>query len=152
MIGLFVIASVVLMRTSYGRKIYAIGGNYQASFMSGINVKRIRCSTYIICAGLSAVAGILMTSRVGAATPSAGDGYSTIAIAACAMGGVSLDGGSGTLVGVFLGSLMMSLITNGMNLMHIGSNWQLIVRGALMIVAVYYSMWISRIATKSVGK
>ncbi len=149
MLGLFIIAGIVLTRTSYGRKIYAIGGNYQAAYTSGINVRAVRCSTYVICAALSAVAGILMTSRVGAATPSAGDGYSTIAIAACAMGGVSLDGGSGTILGVFLGSMMMGLITNGMNLMHIGSNWQLIARGALMILAVFYSMWISGIASRT---
>lgn len=148
MVGLFILSTIILTRTSYGRKIYAIGGNYQAAYTSGVNVKLIRCTTYVICAGMATVAGILMTSRVGAATPSAGDGYSTIAIAACAMGGVSLDGGSGTLIGVFLGSLMMSLITNGMNLMHIGSNWQLIVRGVLMVVAVYYSLWISKIATR----
>ena len=90
-----------------------------------------------------------MTSRVGAATPSAGDGYSTIAIAACAMGGVSLDGGSGTIIGVLLGAVMMGMITNGMNLLHIGSNWQMITRGILMIVAVFYSMWISQLATRT---
>lgn len=117
--------------------------------MSGINIKMIRMSTYIISSALSAVAGILMTSRVGAATPSAGDGYETIAIAACAMGGLSLDGGSGTVIGVFLGATMMGMITNGMNLMHLGSNWQMIVRGCIMIGAVFYSMWISDFVTKN---
>ena len=64
------------------------------------------------------------------------------------MGGVSLSGGSGTMVGVFLGAVMMGMITNGMNLMHLGSNWQMIVRGTLMIVAVFYSMWISDFVTR----
>lgn len=145
---IFILAWIVMTRTSYGRKIYAIGGSYQAAYMSGINIKLIRMSTYVISAALSAVAGILMTSRVGAATPSAGDGYETIAIAACAMGGLSLDGGSGTTIGVFLGAAMMGMITNGMNLMHLGSNWQMIVRGSIMIGAVFYSMWISDFITK----
>ena len=140
---IFICAWIVMTRTSYGRKIYAIGGSYQAAYISGINIKAIRLSTYIISAALSAVAGILMTARVGAATPSAGDGYETIAIAACAMGGLSLDGGSGTTIGVFLGAAMMGMITNGMNLMHLGSNWQMIVRGSIMVGAVFYSMWIS---------
>lgn len=148
MILIFICSWIVMTRTAYGRKIYAIGGSYQAAYMSGINIKAIRTSTYVISAALSAVAGILMTSRVGAATPSAGDGYETIAIAACAMGGVSLSGGSGTMVGVFLGAVMMGMITNGMNLMHLGSNWQMIVRGTLMIVAVFYSMWISDFVTR----
>lgn len=146
---IFIGAWIVMTRTSYGRKIYAIGGSYQAAYMSGINIKMIRMSTYIISSALSAVAGILMTSRVGAATPSAGDGYETIAIAACAMGGLSLDGGSGTVIGVFLGATMMGMITNGMNLMHLGSNWQMIVRGCIMIGAVFYSMWISDFVTKN---
>lgn len=152
MIVIFIIAWIVMTRTSYGRKIYAIGGSYQAAYMSGINIKAIRMSTYVISAALSAVAGILMTSRVGAATPSAGDGYETIAIAACAMGGLSLDGGSGTIIGVFLGAAMMGMITNGMNLMHLGSNWQMIVRGTLMIAAVFYSMWISDMLSKGTKK
>ena len=152
MIFIFAISFIVLTKTSFGRKVYATGGNYQAAYLSGINVKMVRMIVYIICAGLSAIAGILMTSRVGAATPSAGDGYSTIAIAACAMGGVSLDGGSGTIIGVLLGAVMMGMITNGMTLLHIGSNWQMITRGILMIVAVFYSMWISQLAIRSKKK
>lgn len=152
MIGIFLVSFVVLTKTSFGRQIYAMGGNYQAAYLSGINVRAVRFTVYVICAGLSAVAGILMTSRVGAATPSAGDGYSTIAIAACAMGGVSLDGGSGTIIGVLLGAVMMGMITNGMNLLHIGSNYQMITRGGLMIIAVFYSMWISHLAVKKKKK
>lgn len=145
----FTISGIVLSKTSFGRKIYAVGGNYQAAYQSGINVRAIRFVVYVICAGLSAIAGILMTSRVGAATPSAGDGYATIAIAACAMGGVSLEGGTGNMLGVFMGAVMMGLITNGMNLLHIGSNWQMIARGVLMVVAVFYSMFISKVVSRA---
>lgn len=148
MILIFVLMAFVLGRTSYGRKIYAIGGNYQAVYISGINVKLIRFSTYVIAAGLSAVAGILSTARVSTATPSAASGYATIAISACAIGGVSLSGGKGLTIGVFLGALMMGMITNGMNLMFIGSNWQYVVRGALMVIAVFYAQWFNKFSVR----
>lgn len=148
MILIFVLMAFILGKTSYGRKIYAIGGNYQAAYISGINVKLIRFSTYVIAAALSAVAGILSTARVSTATPSAASGYATIAISACAIGGVSLSGGKGLTIGVFLGALMMGMITNGMNLMFIGSNWQYVVRGALMIIAVFYAQWFNKFSMR----
>ena len=148
----FVLMAVVLGKTTYGRKIYAIGGSYQAAFISGINVKNIRFSTYVISGALSAVAGILSTARVGSATPNAASGYTTIAISACAIGGVSLGGGKGLTIGVFLGALMMGMITNGMNLMFISSNWQYVVRGALMIIAVFYSQWFNAMSNRAVSK
>ncbi len=144
----FVVLAVVLGKTAYGRKIYAIGGNYQAAYISGINVKTIRFSTYVISAALSCIAGILSTARVGSATPNAATGYTTIAISACAIGGVSLGGGKGLAIGVFLGSLMMGMITNGMNLMFIGSNWQLVVRGCLMVAAVFYAQWFHKVSSR----
>lgn len=145
---MFVVLAVVLGKTAYGRKIYAIGGNYQAAYISGINVKTIRFSTYVISAALSCIAGILSTARVGSATPNAATGYTTIAISACAIGGVSLGGGKGLAIGVFLGSLMMGMITNGMNLMFIGSNWQLVVRGCLMVAAVFYAQWFHKVSSR----
>lgn len=145
---IFILVAIVLGKTSYGRKIYAIGGNYQAAYISGINVKRIRFSTYMISGGLAAIAGILSTARVGSATPNAGAGYASIAISACAIGGVSLTGGKGLVIGVFLGALLMGMITNGMNLMFIGSNWQYVVRGALMILAVFYAQWFTKVSNR----
>ncbi len=149
LILIFIMLAIVLGKTSYGRKIYALGGNYQAAFISGINVKKIRFTTYVISGALSAIAGILSTARVGSATPNAATGYTTIAISACAIGGVSLSGGKGLAVGVFLGALMMGMITNGMNLMFIGSNWQLVVRGCLMVAAVFYAQWFNKISNKT---
>lgn len=148
LIIVFVFMAVILGKTPYGRKIYAIGGNYQAAYLSGINVVAVRFSTYVISGGLSAIAGILSTARVGSATPNAGTGYETIAISACAIGGVALSGGKGLTIGVFMGALLMGMITNGMNLMYIGSNWQYVVRGVLMILAVFYSQWFSKISAK----
>lgn len=152
LIGIFILMAIVLGKTSFGRKIYAIGGNYQAAYASGINVKQIRLLTYVIAGGLSAVAGILSTARVSTATPSAASGYTTIAISACAIGGVSLGGGKGTTIGVFLGALMMGMITNGMNLMGVGSNWQYVVRGALMILAVFYAQWFNTFSLRFIEK
>lgn len=145
----FVLMALILGKTSYGRKIYAIGGNHQAAFISGIDVKTIRFTTYVISGGMACIAGILSTARVGSATPNAANGYTTIAISACAIGGVSLAGGKGLAIGVFLGSLMMGMITNGMNLMYIGSNWQLVVRGVLMVAAVFYAQWFNKLSTKN---
>ncbi|MBQ3210694.1 MAG: ABC transporter permease [Oscillospiraceae bacterium] len=139
----FFIVGFVLKGTSFGRKIYANGGNYQAAYFSGVNTKRIRMMTYVISAALAGFAGILMTARVGSATPNAGNNYATYAISACAMGGVPLGGGAGSALGIFLGSVMIGMISNGMNLMFITSNWQMVVRGVIMIAAVYYSMAIS---------
>ncbi len=143
MLLIFVVVAFVLNRTSFGRKIYANGGNYQAAFQSGVRVGRVRTAAYIISGGLSAVAGILLTARVGSAQPTACNTYEGIAISACAMGGVSLAGGSGMVTGIFFGSIMMGLLTNGMNLMRISSNWQWVVRGVLLIAAVFYSLWIT---------
>lgn len=152
LLAIFILVAIVLDRTTYGKKIYAIGGSYQAAYISGINVIRIRFSTYVISGGLACIAGILSTARVGSATPNAGSGYAAIAISACAIGGVSLTGGKGLVLGVFMGALMMGMITNGMNLMFIGSNWQYVVRGTLMVVAVFYAQWFNKISNKKVIK
>ena len=152
MICIFIIVAFVLKGTTFGRKIYANGGNYQAAYFSGINIKRVRMIAYIISAGLAGFAGILMTARVGSATPNAGTNYATYAISACAMGAVPLSGGAGSALGIFLGSVMIGMISNGMNLMYITSNWQMVVRGVLMIAAVFYSMIITKSTSGSKKK
>lgn len=148
MIAVFVLMAIVLKRTSFGRKIYANGGNYTAAYQSGINVKQVRVFAYIISAALAAVAGILLTARSGSAQPTAANGYESVAISTCAMGGIAMHGGAGSVFGVFLGSIMMGMISNGMNLMKIDSNWQLVVRGVILIVSVLYSQIISKRTAK----
>lgn len=98
---------------------------------------------------MALILGKTSYARVGSATPNAASGYATIAISACAIGGVALTGGKGLTIGVFLGALMMGMITNGMNLMFIGSNWQYVVRGCLMVIAVFYAQWFSKISNKT---
>ena len=148
MIAVFVLMAIVLKRTSFGRKIYANGGNYTAAYQSGINVKQVRVFAYIISAALAAVAGILLTARSGSAQPTAANGYESVAISTCAMGGIAMHGGAGSVFGIFLGSIMMGMISNGMNLMKIDSNWQLVVRGVILIVSVLYSQIISKHTAK----
>lgn len=148
MIAVFVLMAIVLKRTSFGRKIYANGGNYTAAYQSGINVKQVRVFAYIISAALAAVAGILLTARSGSAQPTAANGYESVAISTCAMGGIAMHGGAGSVFGIFLGSIMMGMISNGMNLMKIESNWQLVVRGVILVVSVLYSQIISKRTAK----
>lgn len=144
MLVVFALTAVLLRRTTFGRKIYANGGNYVAAYQSGIDVKRVRLLTYVISAAIAGVAGILLTARSGSAQPTAASGYESIAISTCAMGGVAMHGGEGSVVGIFLGAIMMGMISNGMNLMKIDSNWQLVVRGAVLVISVLYSQYISR--------
>lgn len=148
LIIIFILVWFVFSRTKFGRSIYAVGGNYQAAYQSGIKVVKIRTSVYIIMGVLAAIAGIILTARSGSAQPTAANGYEGTAVSACAVGGVALSGGQGTVLGILMGAIMMGMITNGMNLMQISSNWQYVVKGLLIIGSVLYSQWISGLTTK----
>jgi len=124
-------------KTSFGRYVYAIGGNPEAAALSGINIKRNTLWVFIIMGALSGIAGLLLTSRLNAATVSAGNSYELDAIAACVIGGTSLMGGKGKIVGALIGALIMASIDNGMSMMNIGAYWQYIVKGLILIVAVW---------------
>lgn len=144
----FIVMGVVLRKTVFGRKLFANGGNYVAAFYSGIDVRRTRVLAYIVSGVISGIAGVLLASRSGSAQPTAAEGYEATAISICAMGGVAMHGGSGSVLGILLGAIMMGMISNGMNLMQISSNWQYVVRGIILIVAVFYSQIISDKALK----
>ncbi|WP_374723502.1 sugar ABC transporter permease [Calidifontibacillus erzurumensis] len=124
-------------RTSFGRYIYAIGGNAEAAALSGINIKRNTLWVFIIMGALSGVAGVLLTSRLNAATVNAGNMYELDAIAACVIGGTSLMGGKGKIIGALIGALIMASIDNGMSMMNIETFWQYIVKGLILIIAVW---------------
>ena len=144
MIGSFIVVGIILSRTSFGRSVYATGGNYQAAFHSGINAKRVVMTAYMISGICAALAGIILTARNASAQPTAGNTFETEAIAACAMGGVSFNGGKGAVVGIFFGALLMGIINNAMNLMYISSYWQQVVKGIVIIGSVLYSIYNSR--------
>lgn len=127
----------VTNKTAFGRRIYAMGGNPEAAALSGINIKRNTLSVFIIMGALAGVAGVLLSARLNAATVSAGNSYELDAIAACVIGGTSLMGGKGRIFGALIGALIMASIDNGMSMMNIGAYWQYIVKGLILILAVW---------------
>ena len=142
--GTFVVVGIILSRTSFGRSVYAVGGNYQAAHHSGINAKRVIMFSYMISGICAALAGIILTARNASAQPTGGNTFETEAIAACAMGGVSFSGGTGAVPGIFFGALLMGIINNSMNLMYIDSYWQQVVKGLIIIGSVLYSIYNSK--------
>jgi len=136
-IVLALLFTFIARNTVFGRQIYAIGGNPEAARLSGIPIRRRILMVFVLCNTLAAIAGIVLTARVNAATMSAGTMYELDAIAACVIGGTSLMGGTGTVTGAILGALIMVSLDNGMSIMNMESFWQYIVKGAILILAVY---------------
>lgn len=133
---LLVIDHFVLSRTVFGRKAYLAGGNREAALYSGINVGRLRIFIFMVSGLMASIGGVLMTSRLYSAQPNAGMGYELDAIAAAVLGGTSLSGGYGTIVGTLIGALIIGVINNGMNLLSVPYFYQLIVKGVVILVAV----------------
>lgn len=127
---------VVLNKMKLGKDLYAIGGNKEAAIVSGINVKNSLLKLYIIAGTLYALAGVLEAARTGGATNNYGNGYELDAIAACVVGGWSVSGGVGTVPGVVVGVLIFSVINYGLTFIGVDPNWQQIVKGAIIVVAV----------------
>lgn len=127
-------------KTVLGRHIYAVGGNPEAAALSGINVKNITYFVFASMSMLSALSGILYTSRLQSATTTAGMGFELDAIAAAYVGGVSAAGGVGKVTGSIIGALVMASLSNGMNLMGVGISYQYIIRGAILILAVVFDV------------
>lgn len=134
-IGLGVVSSFVLKKTVYGRMVCAVGGNIETARLSGIPTKKIAFSVYILVSCLAALAGILVASRLGSAQPNVGVGYELQAIASVVIGGTNLAGGAGTILGTFLGSLFMAVISNGMTLIKVSPFWQQLVLGIVLLIA-----------------
>jgi D-allose transport system permease protein len=134
-----VIAIVLAFFTKYtvlGRNIYALGGNKQSAWYSGINIKKHTLIVHSLSGLMAGFAGIVMTARIGAAEPLAGQGLETFAIAACIIGGTSFFGGKGKIFGVVMGGLIIATISNGLNILNVPSFWQQVVMGSLIIGAV----------------
>ncbi|WBW50706.1 ribose ABC transporter permease [Peptoniphilus equinus] len=133
---IFIVCFYVLNNTKTGRYIYAIGGNEEASKLSGINTDKIKIKAYVINGLLAALAGIILTARLVSAQPNAGDGYELDAIAAVVLGGTSLVGGTGTILGTIFGALIIGILNNALNLMDVSSYYQMVVRAIVILVAV----------------
>jgi ribose transport system permease protein len=132
-----VIGSVVLSRTIIGRYNFAIGSNEEAARLSGVNVNYWKIVIYTMTGAFTGIAGILMASRLNSAQPALGMGYELEAIAAVVIGGTSLSGGKGTIVGTVIGALIMSVLTNGLRILSVPQEWQTVVVGFVIILAVY---------------
>lgn len=134
---LAILFGIMLAKTSFGRYLYAIGNNRESTRLSGIKVDKWELLAYIVAGSMAAVAGILMTSRMNTAYPSIGSGYEMNAVAACVIGGASLAGGKGTMKGAILGAFIMSVLTNGLRLLSFSTEWQKVLTGVIIIIAVY---------------
>ncbi len=135
MLAIMVIGHIILSKTEYGRKVFAVGGNEKAAKLSGINVHKIKCSVYIMTAVLACLAGVITCANLNSGDVSTGSGYELNVIAACVIGGCSLEGGRGSIVGVFIGAAILGVIKNGFVLLRIPASWQTITTGIVIIIA-----------------
>jgi ribose transport system permease protein len=133
---LAILVSLFLMRTVWGYRIYAVGGNETAAGLSGINTHRTKIMVYSLCSLLTAVGGVLMTARLGVAAPTAGTAYELDVIAAVVVGGTSLMGGEGTILGTLIGASIMGVLRNGLVLMGVSAYWLQAVQGFVIVVAI----------------
>jgi len=135
------VAHVVLTRTRFGRNVYFIGSNEQAAVLSGIRVFRTKVAIFAIAGGLAGLEGVIETARLSVGQPSAGNGYELVAIGAVVIGGTSLFGGEGSILGTVLGTTLLALIQNGLILLGISAYWQQVFSGVIIVAAVALNMW-----------
>lgn len=144
LITIFLIFSFIMRNLRYGRYVYAIGSNEHASKLAGIPVGRWRILFYITSGFLAAAGGLLVVSRVGTAQPSFGQGIELLVITAVILGGTSLNGGRGTLLGTFFGLLLLGILNNGLILLSVPAYWQQVFQGSALLIAVLYDQWRQR--------
>lgn len=130
------VAAVVLKKTRFGRYIYAVGGNEKAARLSGLNVNKIKILVYTISGGLAAIGGIIVTARIDSASPTAGVAYELDSIAAVVIGGTSLDGGRGSVLGTVIGVLIIGVLNSGLTSMGVDPFWQKVIKGFVILLAV----------------
>lgn len=136
MVILYVLIGYILYYTPFGRRVYSIGGNSEASRLAGINVSNVRLIVYTICGLFAGLSGVIMASQTGASLPVAGTGAELDVIGAVILGGVSLGGGKGKIYGAFFGVLILATLGNGLTLMNVPSFWQLVAKGFVLLFAV----------------
>jgi ribose transport system permease protein len=135
--GAAVIASLILSKTVLGRYTFALGSNEEAARLSGVNVNRWKIAVYMLTGLFAGLAGIVMASRINSAQPSLGQGYELDAIAAAVIGGTSLSGGEGTILGTIIGAFLISTLSNGLRILSVPPEWQIVVTGTIVVLAVY---------------
>jgi ribose transport system permease protein len=132
----FAASAIALGQMVIGRYIYAIGGNEEATRLSGVDIRRYKVLVYALSGLLSAVAAVILTARLDSAQPTAGQGYELDAIAAVVLGGTTLAGGEGSMLGTLLGAFLIGVLNNGLNLLNVSSFYQLVVKGVVILLAV----------------
>ncbi|GAB3485575.1 sugar ABC transporter permease [Marinomonas epiphytica] len=135
--SLILFATYIAKKTAFGRRVYAIGGNIEATRMSGVNVEKTKMFVFGLNGIMVAIAALILTARLGAGSPAAGNMAELDAIAACVIGGTSLAGGIGTVFGAIMGALIMASLDNGMSMLDVPTFWQLIVKGGILLLAVW---------------
>ncbi|MGX7163531.1 ABC transporter permease [Enterococcus massiliensis] len=133
---MFLVLFILLHRTTFGRKTYAIGGNEKASFVAGVKIDKIKILIYSLSGLMASISGMIITSRLNSAQPTAGQAYEMDAIAAVVLGGTSLSGGKGRIFGTLVGALIIGTLNNGLNLLGVSSFYQQIVKGIVIVIAV----------------
>lgn len=136
MVVSFAILYFILHKTTFGRRVYAVGGNEEAAKLSGISPDRVKIAVYAITGFLAAMSALILTSRLNSAQPTAGESYELDAIAAVVLGGTSLTGGKGWIFGTLVGALIIGVLNNGMNLIGVSSFFQQVVKGVVILLAV----------------
>ncbi len=136
LIASIIVTGIILSKTKFGRHVYAVGGNALAARASGVRVGAVQLWVFIISGTLAGLSGVILASRIGSGQPAIGTSYEMDAIASCVIGGASLAGGSGSIFGTVMGFIIMGIINNGLNLMNVSSYYQLIVKGAIIALAV----------------
>ena len=138
LIALFVFLTT---RTTMGRRVYAMGGNEKAAKLSGINTERLTMLIFVIMGALAALAGLIFAARLNVATPKAGAGFELEVIAACFIGGAATTGGVGKIVGAVIGAFIIGVMNNGMSIMGVGIDWQQVIKGAVLMLAVFLDVY-----------
>ncbi|WRS30122.1 ABC transporter permease [Actinomycetaceae bacterium MB13-C1-2] len=136
LVAAFALGWFLLSKTTFGRSVYGIGGNAEATRLAGISIRKVTYKIYVFAGVLYAIAGLILLSRANSGQPKAGDGYEMDVITACVLGGISVAGGQGRISGVIYGVLIMGVLTNGMIMMNVNEYWQWVVKGVVLLGAV----------------
>ena len=135
--GAAIIAAFVLGKTVLGRYTFAMGSNIEATRLSGVSVDRWQTAVYMLCGLFAGLAGVIIGARLNSAQPALGAGYELDAIAAAVIGGTSLSGGEGTILGTIIGAFIISTLANGLRILSVPQEWQIVVTGTILVLAVY---------------
>ena len=150
MVIIVVIAGLILKYSYFGRYVYAIGGNVEAAKLAGVSVNKITISLYGISAFLASIAGIVLTGRISSGAPASGTGTEMDVVTAVVIGGISVNGGKGSMLGAFLGAVIIGVLSNGLTIMNIGEYYQQVVKGLVLILAVAFDVLANKEKVKKV--